>query len=154
MIRPLVEKPCQRVRMLFQHGNNSVFYNVDMFQYLQLFQCCTAMRIFRTVIKTVVIRGRKGDCQAGFSWRRSVFVALRKILPARQASVAARHASAAAFLPANKICVIVTPFSSSFARGQAGDKQGTDLARMDWFWRWTPVSQGEASTSAPIRCDR
>jgi hypothetical protein len=104
--------------MLFQHGNNSVFYNVDAFQYLQLFQCCTAPDIFRTAIKTAVIRGRKGYYQGVLSWWRAAFVALRKISPMRQAAVAACHALAAAFRPANKICVIVTPFSSSPACGR------------------------------------
>ena len=112
------------------------------------------MRIFRTAIKTAVIGNHKGCCQAVFSWTPPVYAALRKISPARQAVVAARHASAAAFRPANRICVIVTPFSGSPACGAAGPEQGIDLARMDWFWRWNPVSQGEASTSAPIRCDR
>jgi hypothetical protein len=36
-IRPLAENPCQRAHVTFHHGNNSVFYNVQMFLYWQLF---------------------------------------------------------------------------------------------------------------------
>jgi hypothetical protein len=37
LIRPFAMKHCQRAHVTFHHGNNSVFYNVQMFLYWQLF---------------------------------------------------------------------------------------------------------------------
>lgn len=112
-IRPFAVKHCQRGNVTFRYGNNSVFYKISMFHSLQLFQCCAALCAFRSSIRSVLIQGCKGFYQCAFSRHRPGYVAVRKNSSEARDLVAAHARSATAFRPARKICVIVTPFSSS-----------------------------------------
>ncbi|MCA1863159.1 hypothetical protein LE191_23890 [Janthinobacterium sp. HSC-3S05] len=114
--------------MLFQHGNNSVFYNVDLFQYLQLFQCCTALHIFRTAIKTAVIQGRKGYYQGVLSWWRAAFVALRKIFPVIGRPWLRATPALRLFARRTKYALSLRLFPARLHADGVGDEQGIDLA--------------------------
>ncbi|MDN2716931.1 hypothetical protein [Janthinobacterium sp. SUN120] len=140
--------------MTFQHGNNSVFSNIAMFLKWHFFNAALRYMLSAGVLKWRSFVDVRVSTNTFFCGADPAMLRCGKYSQRRERTLPRVARMLRLFARRTEYALSLRLFPARQDSGATGGKQGIDLARMDWFWRWNPVSQEEASTSAPIRCDR